>query len=129
MKYAIVRIGNTQLKIEEGKTYKVDHFDGKIDQVLLFVDGETVKIGEPALSDVPVKLADVENKKDKKVEIRRYKAKSRYRKKKGHRQPITSFKVVSIGEVAEIKKSKKEERLEKMSNNKAQMTNKTQNQK
>ena len=95
MKYAIVRIGGRQFKIEEGQNLTVDRFDGKVEEVLLFVDGDDVKVGRPLVEGVKIKTNVVEEGKVK-TEIRRFKAKSRYRKTKGHKQPTTTFRVESI---------------------------------
>ena len=96
MKYTIVRLGGRQFKIEEGKQLTVDRFDGKVEEVLLLVDGDDVKIGKPLVPGVEVKAKIVEEG-NVKTEIRRFKAKSRYRKVKGHKQPTTTIKVESIG--------------------------------
>lgn len=95
MKYAIVRIGGRQFKVEEGKNLTVDRFDGKINEVLLFVDGDKVKIGKPLVSGVKVKTKVIEEGTEK-TEVRRFKAKSRYRKVKGHKQPTTKLLVEKL---------------------------------
>ncbi len=95
MKYVIARIGGRQFKLEEGQTLTVDRFDGKINEVLLFVDGDKVKIGKPLVSGVKVKTKVIEEGKVK-TEVRRFKAKARYRKVKGHKQPITKLLVEKI---------------------------------
>lgn len=95
MKYAIARIGGLQFKIEEGRELTVDRFDGKIEEVLLLVDGDEVRIGKPLVEGVEVKTKVLEEGKVK-TEIRRFKAKSRYRKKTGHKQPVTKFRIEKI---------------------------------
>ncbi len=95
MKYAIVRIGGRQFKIEEGKQLTVDRFDGKVEEILLFVDSDEVRIGKPLVKGVEVKTKVLEKGKVK-TEIRRFKAKSRYRRKLGHKQPTTTIKVEKI---------------------------------
>ncbi len=95
MKYAIVRLGGRQFKLEEGKTLTVDRFDGKIDEVLLFVDGDEVRIGRPLVEGVKVKTKVVIEDFEK-TEIRRFKAKARYRKTKGHKQPVVKILIEKI---------------------------------
>jgi len=95
MKYAVVRIGNRQFRVKEGQQLTVDRFDGQVDEVLLFVDGEDVRIGQPLVKNVKVKTKIVDEGYVK-TEIRRFKAKSRYRRKKGHKQPVTTVKIESI---------------------------------
>ena len=96
MKYAIAEVSGKQVKLEEGKTYKLDRFDGKITNVVFYKDDQFEKVGTPTVAGVTVKTEKVVDKKDKKVEIRRYRAKSRYRKVKGHRQPVTLIKIKEI---------------------------------
>lgn len=95
MKYVVAEIGGRQFKISEGDQLTVDRFDGKINEILLFVDGNKVKVGKPHVSGVTVKTKVLEEGKVK-TEVRRFKAKSRYRKKKGHKQPTTTIRIESI---------------------------------
>jgi len=95
MKYAIIRLGGRQFKIEEGQQLTVDRFDGKVNEVLLLVDGETVKIGRPLVEGVTVQTKIVDEGFEK-TEIRRFKAKSRYRKTKGHKQPKVTIRIETI---------------------------------
>ncbi len=95
MKYVIARIGGRQFKLEEGQTLTVDRFDGKVSEVLLFVDNDKVKIGRPLVSGVKVKTKVLEEGKVK-TEIRRFRAKSRHRRVKGHKQPVTKLLIEKI---------------------------------
>ncbi len=83
------------MRVEEGQELTVDRFDGKISEVLLFVDGDDVRIGKPLVEGVKVKTKVLEEGKVK-TEIRRFKAKSRYRKVKGHKQPVTKVLIENI---------------------------------
>ncbi len=95
MKYAVIRLGNRQFKVEEGQNLTVDRFDGKISEVLLLVDGETVKIGKPLVEGVKIRTKIIDEGFEK-TEIRRFKAKSRYRKTKGHKQPKTTIRIETM---------------------------------
>ncbi len=99
-KYAVVRIGGKQYKAQEGKELLVDKIVDltKIEpEVLLFVDDGKVKVGTPVLSDVKVKLKVVtEVEKGEKLEIYKFKAKSRYRKHTGFRPQHTRLLVEKI---------------------------------
>lgn len=70
----------------------------KIDpEVLLFVDGATVKVGKPTLSDVKIKIKVLtEIEKGKKIDVLKYKAKSRYRKKIGFRPKYSRLLIEKI---------------------------------
>lgn len=95
MKYAIVRIGGRQFKIEEGQNLTIDRSNGKINEVLLLVDGDDVKIGRPLVDGIKVKTKIVDEGFEK-TEVRRFKAKSRYRKTRGHKQPTTRILIEKI---------------------------------
>ena len=96
MKYAIARIGGRQFRVEEGQQLTVDRFDGVVDEVLLFVDDDDVRIGKPLVEGVKVKTKIIEEGKVK-TEIRRFRAKSRHRRTLGHKQPVTTVRVEKIG--------------------------------
>jgi large subunit ribosomal protein L21 len=101
-KFAVIKLGGTQLKVVEGKEYEVNKLDGKkgdkieISEVLLLADGDDVKIGTPYVEGSKVTLEITSQKKDKKVDVFKYKAKSRYRKNAGHRSLITKVLVKKI---------------------------------
>jgi len=95
MKYVIARIGGRQFKLEEGQNLTVDRFDGKVEEVLLFVEDDEVRIGRPLVEGVGVKTKILEEGKIK-TEIRRFKAKSRSRRKLGHKQPTTKLLIEGI---------------------------------
>lgn len=97
MKYAIIGLGGKQFKITEGSTIKLEHQDDVKPSVLVYNnDADEIFIGEPFLDNVIVEATIVENKLDKKVTVARFKSKSRYRKKKGHRQPVSMVKIDKI---------------------------------
>ena len=95
MKYAVIAISGTQYKIEEGKTYTVDLVDAKVgdklstDQVLLLVDEKDTKIGTPTVKDAKVDYVIVNNYQGKKLDVFKYKSKSRYRQ-------LTDIKITKI---------------------------------
>lgn len=101
-KFAVIKIGGTQLKVVEGAEYEVNRLDGnkgdkiEISEVLLFADGQNVKVGTPYIDGSKVTLEITSQKKDKKVDVFKYKAKSRYRKSLGHRSLITKVLVKEI---------------------------------
>jgi large subunit ribosomal protein L21 len=100
--YAIVKTGGKQYKIQEGDVIRVEKIPGDLDnlisfdRVLMFSDGENVRIGRPSLDDVTVKGHIVEQGKAKKIIIFKYKRRKRYRRKQGHRQQYTAIKIDQI---------------------------------
>ncbi len=101
---AVIRTGSKQYLVEEGDTLKIEKIknlkegDSKIifDEVLLLSDKNGVKIGAPLVSGGKVSAELIELSRDKKVTVIRYRAKSRYFKKNGHRQPKMTVRITSI---------------------------------
>lgn len=101
MTFAIIKTGGKQYKVQEGDTLmveKLEHKDSKIvfDEVLLIADDKDVKVGKPLVSGAKVEAKVLEDLKDEKKMVFRYKAKTRRRKKKGHRQPLTKVQITKI---------------------------------
>lgn len=100
--YAIVDTGGKQYKIREGEILRIEKIPGEIgsqvsfDRILMFSDGENVRIGRPLLDGVAVKGHIVEQGKAKKIIVFKYKRRKRYRRKLGHRQLYTAVKIDSI---------------------------------
>lgn len=99
--YAVIKTGGKQYKVSEGDLVKVEMLDGavgdtiELDQVLM-VGGTEVKLGTPLVPGAKVKAQIVAQEKDKKVIVFKSKRRQGYRKKYGHRQPITRLKVAAI---------------------------------
>ncbi len=67
------------------------------DQVLLVEDGEKISIGAPLVKGAKVEAEFIATDRAAKVTVFKYKAKTRYRLKRGHRQPYTKVKITKIG--------------------------------
>ncbi|PPK94167.1 large subunit ribosomal protein L21 [Kineococcus xinjiangensis] len=101
--YAIVRAGGRQEKVSVGDMLIIDRVSGEKGatlelQPLLLVDGTTVTSDAGALASVKVRAEVVEEAKGPKITILKYKNKTGYRKRQGHRQKLTRIKVTGIGE-------------------------------
>jgi large subunit ribosomal protein L21 len=99
MKYAIIRINKKEFKVTEGKDFVVDYLSSaKIEaEVLFYRDEEKILIGKPILENVKIQLKVMADKeKGQKVDIFKYKAKSRYRKSAGFRPLLTRLSVEKI---------------------------------
>lgn len=99
MKYAVLRIKGHQYKVAEGEEVLVDYLGGEKPEpeVLLTADGEGVKVGKPVLKDAKVKVKVLkELEKGEKIDIRKYKAKSRYKKHIGFRAFLTRLLIEKI---------------------------------
>ena len=101
MKYAVIQIGGKQFKVSEGDVLKLERQNELNIDVLMHSENENVLIGQPFVEDIEVEASILVNKLDKKVVVGRYRSKSRYRKLKGHRQPISMIQIESIHKVGE----------------------------
>lgn len=102
MKYAIIKNGGHQYKVEEGQILEVEKLDSTegsyvFEEVLLLVDGDKVELGMPTVAGIKVFADVVSEVKGEKIEVFKYKSKSRYRKHTGHRQKYTQIKITGIG--------------------------------
>ncbi len=101
MKYAVIKTGGKQHKVTLGQVLNVELLGDvktfEFDEVLLVVDGEKVDLGMPTLSGIKVYADVVSEVKGDKIEVFKYKSKSRYRKHTGHRQKYTQVKITGIG--------------------------------
>ena len=99
--YAIIATGGKQYKVSEGDVIRVEKLevaDGEsyeFDCVLAVNDGE-LTVGDPTVKGAVVKATALETGKGKKIIVYKYKRKTGYHKKNGHRQPYTAFKIDSI---------------------------------
>ena len=99
--YAIIKTGGKQYVVEEGKVISIEKLDVEegaevtFDEVLL-VSGDDVKIGQPNVAGAKVTGKVLEQGKERKIRIFKYKAKSNYRRHQGHRQPFTKVKIEKI---------------------------------
>ena len=98
--YAIVRAGGRQEKVSVGDVLLIDKIGQAGDTVrlqpLLVVDGGTVTSDAGKLAKVKVTAEVVKAAKGPKITILKYKNKTGYRKRQGHRQPLTQVKITAI---------------------------------
>lgn len=100
--YAIVRTGGKQYQVTSGDQVRVEKLEGSVgdsidlNDVLMVVDGEEVKVGQPILDSAKVTATIAEQGRGKKVIIFKKKRRKGYRLKKGHRQSYTALKIEDI---------------------------------
>jgi len=96
---AVIKTGGKQYLVSPGDKIEVEKLDKDkeviFDQVLLVEKNKKLEIGKP-LVKAKVTAKVLEQGKGKKVTILKYKAKTRYKVKKGHRQPFTSVEITGI---------------------------------
>ena len=101
-KIAVIATGGKQYKVAEGDVIFVEKLEGKdgdkvtFDTLLISDDkGDSVEVGTPVLSS-KVEGKIVEQTKDKKINVIKFKAKSRYRRKIGHQQKKTKVEITKV---------------------------------
>ncbi len=99
--YAIVKTGGKQYKVAEGDVIEVEKLDGAPGAAVtlpavLLVDGEAVTTDAAALAKVSVTAEVVAQTKGPKIRIHKYKNKTGYHKRLGHRQKLTQVRVTGI---------------------------------
>lgn len=98
--FAVIKTGGKQYLVQEGDVLLVEKLDkdagSKLElEVLMIADGDTLELGKPLLAK-KFEAEVVAHGRSKKVEVVHYKAKSRYTKRSGHRQPFTQIKIGKI---------------------------------
>ena len=101
MVYAVVRAGGRQEKASAGSIVVLDRLAAKIgDKVelpaVLLVDGDTVTTDAAKLSKVSVTAEVLGEERGPKIVIQKFKNKTGYKKRQGHRQDLTRVKVTGI---------------------------------
>ena len=100
--YAIIKTGGKQYRVQEGDSIFVEKLAADVDsevvfdQVLAVVNDGDVKVGAPVVEGAKVTAKVLEQGKQKKIRIFKYKAKSNSRRRMGHRQPYTKVTIEKI---------------------------------
>ena len=100
--YAIIKTGGKQYRVQEGDNIFVEKLDADVDsnvlfdQVLAVVNDGDVKVGAPVVEGAKVTAKVLAQGKEKKILVFKYKAKSNYRRRQGHRQPFTKVSIEKI---------------------------------
>jgi large subunit ribosomal protein L21 len=101
MNFAVIKTGGKQYIVQEGEILTIERLEateGKVvfDEVLLVANAKSATIGQPLVSGAKVAATVIEEGRGEKKMVFRYKSKTRYKKKKGHRQPFTKVKIDKI---------------------------------
>lgn len=101
--FAVIATGGKQYKVTTDQTITIEKIKGvkagdkvSFDQVLLKSEGASVSVGTPLVSGAKVEAEAIELGRSAKVIVMKYKPKSRYHKKNGHRQEFLKVKITSI---------------------------------
>jgi len=102
--YSIVEVNSKQYLVEPGKIILVDHLNAKegdeveIDKVLLYRDGNDVKIGKPYTKGIKIKAKVLGETKGKKIRVFKYKKRKDYRRTIGARPLYTKLIIEDVKE-------------------------------
>jgi large subunit ribosomal protein L21 len=101
MAFAILRTGGKQIRVEPGQTVDIEKIEANPgDSVefsdILMVGGESTKVGSPTVEGARVLGTVVAQERGPKIIVFKYKPKTRYRKKTGHRQSLTRIQIQEI---------------------------------
>lgn len=102
MKLAVIETGGKQYRVASGTKLKIEKIEvpeGSVltlDKVLLTAEDGNVVIGEPYINGVKVETKVLRQARSKKVIVFKYHSKTRYRRKKGHRQNFTEVLITDI---------------------------------
>ena|SRR3989338_3826167 len=100
--YAVVQLCSSQYKVSEGDTIEVDLMEAEkgksvaFDKVLLFADGNDVKIGQPYLKDIKVTAKVIGNVLGEKLMSFKFRKRKESAWRKGHRAQLTALNITKI---------------------------------
>lgn len=100
--FAIIKTGGKQYLVTPGQQLKIEKLDAKegasfvFSDVLLTGNEGVVEVGTPLVKGAKVQAVVLKQGRHRKIIVFKYHAKTRYRKKKGHRQPFTEVKIEKI---------------------------------
>ena len=100
--YAVIRSGGRQYRTRVGEEVLVEKLPAEagqkvtLDEVLLVVDGDDVKVGTPLLKGAKVEATVLAQERGPKIRVFKYRPKQRYRRRKGHRQTYTRLRVDKV---------------------------------
>ena len=104
MEFAVIQTGGKQYKVSKDSVLSIEKIKGEyakgdkisFDKVLLVDDGKNTTIGTPYILGAKVNAEIIEIGRAKKILVVKYKQKSRYLRRNGHRQPFFKIKITSI---------------------------------
>lgn len=101
LQQAIIRTGGKQYRVSPGSVLKVEKLPAdkgaKVEfEVLLVGQGEAVKIGTPTVAGARVEAEVVSHGRGQKLIVYKFRQRTNYRKKQGHRQAYTEIKITGI---------------------------------
>lgn len=100
--YAVIETGGKQYRVQEGDKFRVERLEGEagsevvFDKVLMVGGDDGVRFGKPYVEGASVRAEVLDQARDKKVLVFKYKSKKNYRRMRGHRQYYTEVVIRGI---------------------------------
>lgn len=100
--YAVIKTGGHQYKVQEGEELRVEKIEGKPGDTLTFSDvlmlskEDSCVVGKPVVEGVTVEATIKEQTRAPKIIVFKYKRRKNYKKKRGHKQPLTVVEISKI---------------------------------
>ncbi len=100
--YAVIETGGKQHKVTEGEVLKIEKLNAEVgaevtfDKVMMVKNDDQVTVGQPYVENASVTAEVLEQGKDKKIIVFKYKRKKNYQRMKGHRQLYTAVRIKAI---------------------------------
>ena len=100
--YAVIKTGGKQYRVAEGDVIKVEKLQGEtgssldFEEVLLVGTGDDTRIGTPHVEGVTVQGTILEQARDKKLIVFKFRRRKNYKRKNGHRQHFTRVRIDTI---------------------------------
>ena len=99
--YAVIRTGGKQYRVSQGDTLRVEKLAGNVGDVVtlnevLLLGGDAIKIGQPMVAGATVEAKITGQGRGEKIIVFKFRRRKNYRRKTGHRQPITTLQITGI---------------------------------
>jgi large subunit ribosomal protein L21 len=100
--YAVIDRGGKQMRVEEGQVLEVDRLAADkgaevvLGRVLMVVDADEVQCGAPVVEGAQVMARVLSHGRSRKVTVGKFRSKKRYRRRVGHRQPLSRVRIERI---------------------------------
>ncbi len=98
--FAVIQSGGKQYRVNQGDVVRLELLKAEpgdtVDLPVVMLGGDEPKIGTPLVEGATVKAQVLTHGKDKKIYVNKFKAKSNYRRRNGHRQNFTSVRITEI---------------------------------
>lgn len=99
--YAVIKTGGKQYRVAQGDTLRVEKLVGNVGDTVtlsevLLLGGDSLKIGQPTVAGAKVEAKITAQGRGEKIIVFKFRRRKNYRRKTGHRQPVTTLQITGI---------------------------------